>query len=189
MKFLSFIPLTLLPLAFANPTPVTDKAAATREFYLKSIDYPGNKTDKAGLYISTYHTGAGFNDVVLSPYTEYLPKFLLNETRIETLLSSPYLWGLNAIDDTNNAGWQPTSLNVGPGTSGFYFNNTDGTGAQGLKFNSAYPYGPPGPTNEFTSWLACDWFHGSPQLFWYLAVYGVKIPSSCALVQLERQYV
>ena len=37
--------------------------------------------------------------------------------------------------------------------------------------------------NEYTS-VACDWFHGIPQLFWTKAYDRPRYPSSCSPVDL-----
>ncbi|MCJ1310812.1 hypothetical protein MMC25_004479 [Agyrium rufum] len=208
MKSLILTILPIVTLTFATPTrvaaPVPAPVAASvvpsftptgREYYLKSVDYPGNTTDKANLYLQGYHTGAGFNDVVLVPESVgSLAKFFLNNTHQEADLGSAFPWGLVLGNDDNYAGWELVQLNAGYGDSGFYFNNTDGlfnavAGAQGLKFNSAYQYGEGIKFNEFGGWLVCDWYHGLPQLFWRVTPYDDAFPSSCALIQLERQYI
>lgn len=93
----------------------------------------------------------------------------------------------------NYAGWEPVGLNVGYGDEGFYFNNTDGTG-KGLKWSAGYPYFyAPEPNNEFIGWLACDWFHGLPQLFWRVRNgvlgFNATLISTCSEVELLREFV
>ena len=44
-------------------------------------------------------------------------------------------------------------LNAGEGFSGFYFNDTDGSGVKGLKYNSEYQYDGGSEYNAFSGWL------------------------------------
>jgi len=68
------------------------------------------------------------------------------------------------------AAWEPVQINVFGGINGFSINAT------GLQWNkTAYGFG---------GWLACDWFHGLPQLFWLNAYYNDTIPVSCSTVDL-----
>lgn len=56
-------------------------------------------------------------------------------------------------------------------TDGFFFN------ASGLQWEGR-------GAGVFVGWLACDWWHGVPQLFWEYFLVPAGIPSSCAQVEL-----
>ena len=63
--------------------------------------------------------------------------------------------------DTYDA-WLPVQINAGFGSDGFYFNNTDGTGVDGLKWVAGWPYELAGnKNNEFTGWLGESAFSSS----------------------------
>ena len=50
--------------------------------------------------------------------------------------------------------WLPVQINAGFGSSGFYFNNTDGTGVNGLKWVDGWPSELAGTKyNDFAGWL------------------------------------
>jgi len=53
-------------------------------------------------------------------------------------------------------------------SAGYFFNST------GLQWNST----------EFIGWLACDWWHGAPQLFAELDYSTGDLPKSCSRVDL-----
>lgn len=92
--------------------------------------------------------------------------------------------------------WEAVEINAGYGTEGFYFNAT------GLQWNSTLfggwlgvysifvfqgvQDGQAGLLMVFCLDVACDWFHGVPQLFWKNAGYSVAIPASCANIHLVR---
>lgn len=37
--------------------------------------------------------------------------------------------------------------------------------------------------------IACDWWHGAPQLFWTVAYENFTRPSSCSPVQLTQAFI
>ena len=128
-------------------------------FVLKTVVTAGN-TDKNNLYLTSYHTGAGMADAVLTTVKPTVPLFL-NNTAIQfdygkTVSGLTYL---NLQGDTNYASWDYATINQVDGpTNGFYFNNTaskvDGLGS-GLKWNPGYPsQAPPNnATSTFGGWL------------------------------------
>lgn len=78
-------------------------------------------------------------------------------------------------------------IDTGYGSEGFFFN------ASGLQWNET-DGGFIGWLGHYTleqtirKWLiervACDWWHGVPQLFWLYYGHDVALPSSCAQVAL-----
>lgn len=153
-KILSLVPF--LALAVAAPAPQT-APVPKGQYFLKSVTIGGPSTNKSNLYIEAYHTGAGFNDasvllssppdgskltssrvLVTKTGTNYAAPAFLNETYQEFNLGSSFPWGFVMGNDYNYMGWLPVQINAGAGDTGFYFNNTDGSGVKGLKWNSAY---------------------------------------------------
>lgn len=136
--------LPLLPLSLAAlPTSPT--------YHLKTRSLSPTRLHN-NLYLQSYHTGAGLNDAVFVPKPSpaklaqdpnYISTGFLNATQQEFDLGNQFPYGFYMGGDTNYAGWEPVHVDVGPGDSGFYFNNTDGSGRRGLKWNSA----------EFVEWL------------------------------------
>lgn len=56
------------------------------------------------LYVYAYHTGAGFNDAVLTPDVSKAVQFSLNGTSLQYDLGQGFTWGVNMAPDTNYAG-------------------------------------------------------------------------------------
>lgn len=110
-----------------------------------------------------------------------------------------------ALADTAYSGWQPVRIDAGAGESsrgingGFFINST------GLQWDSS-PDSDIAP-NAFGGWIVCDWWHGKPepyvcgngsstkvvtgvpQLFFRLSSYDSPLPSSCADIYLQPEYV
>ncbi|MCJ1354249.1 MAG: hypothetical protein MMC33_004236 [Icmadophila ericetorum] len=190
MQLTNLLPLVpFLALAVAAPAPASTPPVPAGKYYLKSVAIGGPSTNKGGLFIEAYHTGAGFNDAVLvtETGTNVAAPAFLNATYQEFNLGSEFPWGFTMGADSTYNGWLPVQINAGYGDSGFYFNNTDGSGVNGLKWNSAYEYGGGPDENQFNGWIACDWAHGLPQLFWLVKdYYNAPLPSSCANIELIK---
>lgn len=72
--------------------------------------------------------------------------------------------------------WCPVYINGGTGTAIFAIENGELT----------YLYA----QNAKMQWLACDWWHGVPQIFWYVGeYYDTPITSNCAFVVLKAEYI
>ncbi|CAD6563581.1 MAG: hypothetical protein ASARMPRED_000070 [Alectoria sarmentosa] len=135
-------------------------------YYLQTRVKDHGSSDKNGLYVSTYHTGAGFNDATLGSI-EIAAAGFLNETYQQFDLGDPFPWGMNIAGNVDDGAWDFVQINVGLGSSGFFFNES------GLQ------------VNDLVGWLACDWWHGVPQLFWRTGFSDTSpYPSSCAEVDL-----
>lgn len=98
------------------------------------------------LWLASYHTGAGLNDVVFSagqPGIEGIQKGFFNATNVtgsDNLLfdlGNDFAWGLKMVPNEQfYAAWQPVELNAGVSgsgqdVSGFFMSDT------GLQWNSS----------------------------------------------------
>ncbi|MCJ1289349.1 hypothetical protein MMC34_000881 [Xylographa carneopallida] len=198
--FLTLLTLTAaLPSPVALPAPQSSFVPTSTQYYLKTTSKTPAFSD---LYLSAYHTGAGFNDAVLIPTTSTtgyntstFPGIVgfLNVTSQEFSLGGDFPWGMVMNPSITYDAWLPVQINAGFGSSGFYFNNTDGTGVNGLKWVDGWPSELAGTKyNDFAGWLACNWAHGLPQLFWLAAEEpssAVTLPCNCAKVELIRQFL
>jgi len=164
--------ILLLPTALT----ATIHARQSQEYYLVTsvLDQSyGSSSSKDGLYVSSYHTGAGESDATLDSDVSVAAKGYLNGTYQIFDFNTTFPWGLYMGSDANYAGWEFTQINVGNGTEGFFINET------GLQWGTE--------DSGFGGWLACDWWHGLPQLFWLDSFYDDPIPSSCSQVYLLPQ--
>ncbi|RAO68278.1 uncharacterized protein BHQ10_004290 [Talaromyces amestolkiae] len=155
--------------ALAAATLAAGSLAAPSEFYLKTTG--SNITAHNNLYVEAYHTGAGLGDPVLTTVTANAGHFYLNETYLQMDIGQEYTYGFDVGGATNYAAWEFVEINAGQGVSGFELENNNT-----LTWNST----------EFGGWLACDWWHGAPQLFWLIAYEegDISYPSSCSEVDL-----
>ncbi|KAK7553629.1 hypothetical protein IWX49DRAFT_220192 [Phyllosticta citricarpa] len=197
MKISTLLSTTLPSLSLALPSPNslhTDKsnndlrprqfpdfAPNGPEFRLQTRLADQNDTTKSaysGLYLSTYHTGAGLSDVVFVANETLGAKAFLNESVPETApggqlefdFGNDFPWGLR-LGYEPYAKWSTVIVQAGLGDQGFVY------GEQGLVYN----------LTQFAGWMVCDWWHGVPQLFWLMNVVGAyEVPSSCAEVLLLK---
>ena len=141
-----------LPAAAAAPAPQASVIPTSRTYNLKTVS---SNPAFSSLYVEAYHTGAGFNDAVLvssGPDNVFANGFL-NGTQQEFNLGDDFPWGM-VMEYAPYGAWGGVEINAGLGSGGFYFNNTDGTGKEGLKWASGWPYTLAGsPENEFNGWL------------------------------------
>ncbi|MCJ1407824.1 hypothetical protein MMC19_001895 [Ptychographa xylographoides] len=136
-------------------------------------------------------TPGSYNTTTFPPIKGFLNS---TSTSQEFDLGNPFPYSLDPQGGASYAAWNPVVINAGESLSGgFYFNNTDGSGTVGLKWVSGWPYSLAGdPEQEFGGWLACDWVHGLPQLFWLeneQLSSSAPLPCSCAKVELVRQFL
>jgi len=168
--FTTFVTLfTFFSVALSSPV----ESRALKEYRLQT-KIVNNKNDhgsfKGKLWLSAYHTGAGLNDAVLLKNGSEAIKGYLNETIQQFDLGTEFPWFMAMGGDANYAGWEAVQINTFDGVNGFSVNST------GLQWNQT-EYG-------FGGWLACDWWHGVPQLFWLDAYYHFAVPASCSKVDL-----
>lgn len=193
--------ITTLFLTFT--TLATAALNTTTEYKLKTQLLAGqdDKTEYDSLWLSSYHTGAGLNDVVFTNNQTSGELAFLNATNTTGSnrqysnqlfdLGNEFAWGLEMAPNTEfYAAWQPVRMNAGAsGTGqvvdGFFLNET------GLQWTET-PATPGGSTDMFGGWLVCDWWHGAPQLFFRISYYGKSAypaPASCADVILIPEYI
>lgn len=170
---------TLLPIPMAlafPPASSTSAASATvtppSSYYLKTRVVGHGHSDKDRLYVSNYHTGAGTADLTLQAIGSASPAFF-NGGYQEFNLDPPEPFGVTMGDyDHGGTAWNFVATAPGYGDGGFFFN------ASGLQYESQEK------KIGFAGWLACDWWHGVPQLFWQDAYSPDALPGSCARVEL-----
>jgi len=186
MYFTTLLTMALLSIAgLATASPLDTRQTQTitppASYYLRTKVANGAHKDtgsnKTNLYVYSYHTGAGLGDAALSSNKSIAWHGHLNGTRQLMTYTGNTLgpWPLS-VQDAPYQEWNQVSLSiVGNPTYGFFFNSS------GLQYN--------GTTG---GWLACDWWHGVPQLFQvngYLSngfgVTGLQTPNSCSRVQLQ----
>ncbi|RAH72026.1 uncharacterized protein BO66DRAFT_390506 [Aspergillus aculeatinus CBS 121060] len=167
MKFLASLALLVSAVA-ASPIQARDTA---KSFYLKTSGAANDAHNN--LYVYAYHTGAGFNDAVLTSDTSRARAVTLNGTNAQFDLGTTFPWGFKMGANTNYASWEPVQINVGYGDEGFSVNGTS------LQWSEQ---------NGFGGWLVCDWYHNAPQLFWLYKYLPATIPSSCDKVDLTVEY-
>lgn len=110
MKFSIISSLVFMASAvLANPMPLNPALhrrqatnATTNPFFLKTSGSSNNKHN--GLYVTAYHTGAGFNDAVLESENTNAGQAILNGTNVQFDLGTSYPWGFEMGGDTNYAG-------------------------------------------------------------------------------------
>ncbi|OKL62209.1 hypothetical protein UA08_02454 [Talaromyces atroroseus] len=160
-------------IALAAATFVAGSFAAADEFYIKTTG--SSLSSHNDLFLEAYHTGAGLADAVLSTDNINAGHFYLNDTELRMDVGDvDYAYGFELAADSGYAAWQFVTINVQTAQSGFSV-ESNGT----VAFNGT----------EFGGWLACDWWHGAPQLFWKIEFDSVDIPSSCSSVTLVTQAI
>jgi hypothetical protein len=89
--------LALLPTILASPTQ-RRQAASSNEYYLQTCVISATDdhgTDKEGLYVAGYHTGAGLDDVALTSDVSVASKGFLNATYQQFDYNTPFPWYLD----------------------------------------------------------------------------------------------
>lgn len=153
-------------LALAIPQAVTTTSAApttspsiypnsSREFYLRTdlkVEDP-SKERFNGLYLYSYHTGAGLSDVTFAANkTAYAAQGWINYTsgdvgQLTFNLHTAFPWTMSA-DYSSYRQFSPMYINAGQGgPQGFYINET------GLVWNDNYKLGTNASESSFGGWL------------------------------------
>lgn len=83
--------------------PLSPRQDTITEYYLKTrtLDPSSNKN---GLYVIAYHTGAGLNDVILTSDLTGASKGFLNDTYQLFDFGTEFPWGMNMGGDADHAG-------------------------------------------------------------------------------------
>lgn len=115
--------IPILPLLLTLLTLTTAFPNTTREFHLSTRllpNQPANKSAFDNLYLIPYHTGAGFNDVVLSPTLDPSVRAFFNGSKgarpyhnLLFNLGNDFPWFMDMEAYTNfYAAWEPVGINV-----------------------------------------------------------------------------
>jgi len=164
-------------LSAATASPIEERQTTTTppdRYYLRTQvegKAPHCGTNKNDLWVYSYHTGAGLGDVGLSSNKSWAMEGYLNGSQQMFTYPGNEIgpWPL-AIQSGAYQQWSVATISIAEGVypyEGFYFNSS------GLQYNESY-----------AGWLACDWWHGEPQLFNYDGYAQVKVPCSCSKVNL-----
>ncbi|ERF77155.1 hypothetical protein EPUS_08459 [Endocarpon pusillum Z07020] len=130
-----------------------------------------SSSDKNGLFAIASQTSFGVNDVILNSNITNANQGYFNDTHQYFNLDPAHTWGLDLGLDTDHDAWEPVTIRFGQGTAGFRIgDNTLQWGDRDAGYGG---------------WMACDWIHGVPQLFWRYAYFAYPIPGSCADVTME----
>ncbi len=107
MHLLSPLLILASSLLFLRPTSasplILPRQTTTLEYYLRTRTTDPS-SDKNGLYLYAYHTGAGLNDVVLNSNVTGASPAFLNDTYQLFDFGSAFPWGLSMGGNTNYAG-------------------------------------------------------------------------------------
>lgn len=98
------------PQAAPSTATVSSTAPTSTEYYLKTQVIHEKQSSKNDLYVSPYHTGAGFNDATLGPFGDGAAKGFLNGTYQQFDLGITFPWGFALGGDSNYAGTSFLSL-------------------------------------------------------------------------------
>lgn len=178
----------------SESTPPTH---ATEFYFLRTAQHastPGS-TKFANLYIR--HHGSGIDSIMLTPSP---PKFLRFELsadgqQLATSWKHPgRAWGfvLGIDPEKRVGGWEEVQIVENQSDSGFEWVK-DVDGREVLQHNSNAKddskeqdsgYGA-----TWTGWLACEWSHGHPQLFWVTSALKSELPKFCVRVVIVREPV
>ncbi|KAI9762690.1 MAG: hypothetical protein M4579_000308 [Chaenotheca gracillima] len=140
-------------------------------YYLKTHVTDGGDAKFDGLYLESYHTGAGFSDATFSSDNTNAIKGFLNDTRQVFDFGNDVVYGMNLNSHYQSTAFTFATIDGGEGDAGF---SLDGNS---LTWNNT----------NFAGWLVCDWWHGVPQLFWQLPYYDIAHPSTCSNITLVTE--
>ncbi|OJZ84264.1 hypothetical protein ASPFODRAFT_48267 [Aspergillus luchuensis CBS 106.47] len=171
MKFLASLALLASTVAAGPVLYPRQSSNSTQSFYLKTSG--ATNGDHNNLYVYAYHTGAGFNDAVLTSDVGTASPAFLNGTHTQFDLGTSFPWGFKMGVQNNYAAWESVQINVGYGDDDFSIGST------GLEWSAQ---------DGFGGWLVCDWYHNAPQLFYIYRYEEPTIPESCSTVDLTPEY-
>jgi len=165
--------------AFATASPLLETRQTIdppAHYYLRTKVVNGKHEDtgsnKTNLWVYSYHTGAGLGDVGLSSNKSWAWEGYLNGSQQLFTYEGDEIggWPLAIPYSDSYQQWSTATISISAEPTsyeGFFFNST------GLQYN-----------NSYGGWLACDWWHGVPQLFNINEPYTTALPNSCSKVQL-----
>lgn len=92
------------PQAAPSTATVSPTAPTSTEYYLKTQVIHGSHSSKNNLYVSNYHTDAGFSDATLGRLGDGATKGFLNGTYQQLDLGTMFPLGFSLGGDSNYAG-------------------------------------------------------------------------------------
>ncbi|KAL9136312.1 MAG: hypothetical protein Q9175_002482 [Cornicularia normoerica] len=166
------------------PPPSTTTAAPTVtpigvEYYLQAQPLNENPNDVLNSYVSSYHSGAGENNVTLIVQSEATKAFLDPDGGYQEFdLGLSYPYGFVMGGETAVKGASLVAIDAGVGDAGFSIPSTK----EGLIWNNT----------AFAGWLACNITKQTTglQLFWVNKTEDRKdkAPKGCKKVRLAPEY-
>lgn len=175
--------LTLLSLAATGLAQISG-ANTTRSFLIKTCLQP-NQTSSSNvsrfedLYLTSYHTGAGLNDAVLTANASTGIHAFFNTSSVAPTANNSA--SLEFVGGAFPYAFVPTIPTYAGW--GFVEINAGNTGAWVDKGSLRWTL------QGFEDWMVCDWWHGVPQLFAKVGYLNVSVPEGCATVALEKEYI
>jgi len=157
-------------------TTTADTVDPPAEYYLQTHVVNGGHrdcgSDKDGLWVYSFHTGAGLGDAALSSNKSWAWPAYLNASQQYFTYADNDIggWPMVVLGGTYDR-FAEVTISIALGAEayeGFYFNSS------GLQYN-----------NSVGGWLACDWWLGTPQLFNINNYDNGPLPNSCSKVQLH----
>ncbi|KIV92631.1 hypothetical protein PV10_03905 [Exophiala mesophila] len=169
----------LLTTAAVSASPILESRQTIdppARYYLETTVVNGDHEDfgsnKSSLWLYSHHTGAGLGDAGLSSNRSWAMEGYLNDTQQLFTYENNQIgpWPL-AVGYGPYQQWNLVTISIAALPSsgqGFFFNSS------GLQFNGSVG-----------GWLACDWWHGVPQLFNLNGYEYGDIAKSCSKVELH----
>lgn len=102
MKFLASLALLASTVAASPMLYPRQSSNSTQSFYLKTSG--ASNDNHNNLYVYAYHTGAGFNDAVLTSDVGTASPAFLNGTHTQFDLGTSFPWGFKMGVQNNYAG-------------------------------------------------------------------------------------
>lgn len=149
------------------------------EYYLQAQPLSENPDDVVNNYLSSFHSGAGENNVTLVPRSEATDAFLNPDGGYQEFdLGVSYPYGFVMGVETAIKGASLVSIDAGAGDAGFSIPSAE----EGLTWNDT----------AFGGWLACNITTQTTglQLFWVneTGERKEKVPKACERVRLAPEY-
>ncbi|KAK5088155.1 hypothetical protein LTS08_004786 [Lithohypha guttulata] len=167
---LASVVLTIASLTTAQPLEVRQ---APDRFYLQTQVVPGINdcgSNKQGLYVYSYHTGAGLGVAAASADSSDDSWFYLNGTQLMWTYEGNTIgpWPV-VVSSYPYQAFNPISISIASAGSQEGY-STNGTGLQS--------------TAAGGGWIACDWWFTAPQIFAVTGYRNTPLPTSCSKVNL-----
>jgi hypothetical protein len=163
-----------------------DMDANEELYFLRTAAHPStpDATRYSNLYIR--HHGSGIDSIMLIPTP---PKFLRFNTTPSGLQEATSwknpgrTWGfvLGINDNKRLGGWEQVQIVENEADPGFVWTKT-GDGREVLEHKGTDQH-----DAGWAGWMATDWNHGHPQLFWMTDSMKKELPAFCERVFLVKE--